>query len=1014
MILADVSIKRPVFATIISVIIIVFGLYSLPELAVEKYPDIDFPVVSVWVTWPGADPASVEKKILEPLERVVNATAGLETLRSTAYPGAGLLVLKFKLEKKSDQVVQEVRDKVFSAFGELPLDVETPIIQKYDISGDPIINLTMSGANLDIGELSAIAENEIRPALQRVEGVARVELIGDRKREIHVLLDPALLSSFSASPDDVVNSIQMQNLDMPVGALKTGDYDFGLRMQKKISSSDELANLPLLLKNSQHLRLFDVAVIKDTIATERTAAFLDQSPTVLVSIFKQSGGNTIFIANQITETIARLNKDSQKGILLTIVDDNSNYIRGTIAALRLDLIFGALLAILVVFIFLRDFRATIISALALPTAVIGTFSFLKYMDFTLNMMTMLGLSLSIGILIDDAIVVIENIYRHISMGKDAKTAAKDATSEIGLAVLATTLTVCAVFIPVAFMEGIIGRFFFQFGLTVAFAVLISLFVAFTLTPMLASKWLKPGYEHNRNDFFDKILIKIETIYRRVLLVCLRNRWKTLLAGFSSFIFSLFLLTFIPVSFFAKEDEGSFSMQITLPENSNLEATKKQTLLLAELIKKYPGVENTVSAVAASGGGQINTARVTVNLSHKSDRNYTQAEIMDRIRHEVVPIFTDKGVELLVGGGGKRGGNIQMVLNSDSTNDLAEFSEQVVLFIKNNIKQATDVTTNKPKHTQEYNVNINLDLSRDIGLNPSLLASGTRTLFEGQNVGKLEDDTGRHEIVVKIAPEYKKSLQDVSRVTFSNDKLDQLSLGSVSNMESILAAESIERYNGQKEITVSANYSGKDLSSAVDKIQSYIKTNSPSSITMKLEGEADSMTRAIASMLKALLLAVLLIYLILCAQYERYLAPLVIMMALPLSLTGAFGALLLTNEAISIYTMIGIILLMGLVTKNGILLIDFTLKQMSLGKSIFDSLIDAGTTRLRPILMTTCAAGLGMLPIAFGHGDGGEVKASMGIAVMGGLFMSTLLTLVVVPCMFSVMEDFLVRIKRRRN
>jgi HAE1 family hydrophobic/amphiphilic exporter-1 len=630
------------------------------------------------------------------------------------------------------------------------------------------------------------------------------------------------------------------------------------------------------------------------------------------------------------------------------------------------------------------------------------------MNFTLNMMTTLGLSLSIGILVDDAIVVIENIYRHLAMGKNAIQAAKDATAEIGLAVFATTLTICAVFVPVAFMEGIIGRFFFQFGLTVTFAVLISLFVAFTLTPMLSSRMLR-DHDHNADPgMIGRWLNKVDARYRTILNWCLHHRWLTLGIGVASFVVSIGMLAFIPVSFFPREDRSTFMLSITLPENTSIAVTKAKALRTAHLLKEYPGVSEVVSAVAAGNEKKPNFARLTVNLVAPGDRNYSQEEMMARVRTDFASFFAQDHTEFDVGidnNGQGRSQAVQLVFMGDDREELAKVTDEVAQFMKSHIEGLVDVATTKAKPRQEYSIDLNLGLAKDVALSTTDMAMGTRTLFEGQKVGQIEDKSGRYDIRVKASPHSRTSVQDVTAVSFASAKGSLLALSSVSNVKSGLAASTIERFDGRNQITVLANYTGRNLNGVTQQINAYVKAHVPEHISTKWEGEADIMAKSIVSMLTALLLAVLLIYMILCAQYERYLAPFVIMMALPLSLTGAFGALLLTGQYISVYTMIGVILLMGIVTKNGILLIDFTLHKMNEGLSVYDALMEAGPVRLRPILMTTFAAGFGMLPVAIGHGEGGEAKSPMGIAVMGGLFVSTLLTLIVVPCLFSLMEGF---------
>ncbi len=978
--------------------IVVFGLYSLPELPIELYPNVDFPVVSVLVTWPGAAPESVEAQILEPLERAVNGISGLDKIRSTAFPSAALIVLQFKLEKNSDQAAQDTRDKVFSALGQLPKDIETPIIQRFEIGGTPIVNVALSAQDIPLGKLSKIADDTIRARLQRVDGVAKVELSGDRKREMHVLIDRNRLSSLGLSASDVVNSIKAQNLDVPAGKIETVESYWPLRVLKEIKNTQDLSVLPLLTSGRNYATVGDVANIADTIADEKTAAFENQSPTILLSVYKQAGGNTTTIADDLQETIQKLSRELPKNITLNVVTDDSKYIRGSIGAVKLDLFFGALLAVFVVWLFLRDRRATFISALALPTAVIGTFAFLRFMGFTLNMMSTLGLSLSIGILIDDAIVVIENIYRHLSMGKDAKTAAKDATAEIGLAVFATTLTICAVFVPVAFMEGIVGRFFYQFGLTVAFAVLISLFVAFTLTPMLSSRWLSNSSHQKRHDKIERALEWIDFKYTHILSWALHHRWRTVGIGVGSFAFSLLLLGFIPMSFFPKEDRSQFAVDFTLPENTNITPTKIKSLQIAQFLKQYPGVQSVVSQIGTGADKKPNAARLSVILAPKNQRNYSQQELMQRVRTDLKIFFAEPGSEFSVGqlegGGGGPTQTIQLVFLSDDREKLVQFTDEIAGFLKKDIPGAVDITTTKAKPQQEYNLDLSLLRATDLGINPSLVAMNTRTLFEGEKTGQFVDVGDRYDIRVKIQASDKQNPDDVIAVGTTK---------SIASLEEGLAPASIERYNGQKQITVLANYTKSDLSAVIEKIQNHVTTHKPPEVSLVLEGEADLMKKSVASMLRALALAVLLIYMILCAQYERYMAPFVIMMALPLSFTGAFGALLIFNEHISIYTMIGLILLMGLVTKNGILLIDFTLHHMQQGKSVNEALMEAAPIRLRPILMTTFAAGFGMLPVAIGHGEGGEAKSSMGIAVMGGLLMSTLLTLIVIPCLFSLLE-----------
>lgn len=1023
MILSDVSIRRPVFATMLNLVLIVFGLFSLPELAIDQYPEVDFPVVTVSVVYPGADPSSVEQRVLKPLEKAVNGIGGLDKLSTTAYRSVAMLVLQFVLEKNSDQAAQEVRDKVFAALSELPDEVETPVVQKFDIGGAPIMNVSLSAEEMPYEKLSLIAKDRILPALQRVPGVAAVNTAGIRERTVQIHVDREKLASFGLTPTDIVNSVKSQNLDFPAGKVENDRRFWTVRIKGRLSSGEEIARLPILNPYNPNLRIQDLCTVKDEIAEEETASFVDQTPTILMSIQKQSGANTPELANQVRSAIENLSTQLPETLKLEVVTDNSLYIKGSIDGVILDLIFGAILAILVVLFFLRDVRVTVISALALPTAVIATFAFLNMMGFTLNMMTTLGLSLSIGILIDDAIIVIENIFRHKQMGKTGMQAAKEASSEIGLAVFATTLTICSVFVPVAFMEGIIGRFFYQFGLTVTFAVLISLFVAFTVTPMLSARFLGEEEEKPKHAFLRILWEKIEDFfvlldeaYKKTLDWCLRHRFLTLFGGLLTFVLSFLLLSYVPVSFFPKEDKNEFLITYTLSEGSTLELTKRKSLSLVQELKTFPGVRQVVTAIANTTEKKVNRASLNVLLVDKSERSFSQFELMQKLREELTPAFTQEGEEMVIsevedGGAQGRNQTIQLIFRSDDWKELLSFTDQVADFIKENIPGAVDVSTTKPKAQKEFRVEILYAQAADLGISTAQVGNLVWSLFEGDKISEFENRGTTYDVRMRIADEDRMTAEDLAALTIPTQGGRQVSLGSVANIIEADSPSLIERMNGQRQVVVLANYTGKDLNSVSEKLQKYVDDSIPPNISMMLAGQTEIMKESIASILRSLLLAVLLVFMILCAQYERYMAPLVIMAALPLSLSGAFGALLITGKMMSVYTMIGIILLMGIVTKNGILLIDFTLQRIQQGLSVHEALLEAGPIRLRPILMTTFAAGGGMLPIAIGHGMGGEARSPMGIAVIGGLLLSTLLTLVVVPCLFSLVEQMLQRFKR---
>jgi len=696
MLLSDVSIRRPVFATILNLILIVFGLFSLPRLAIDQFPKVDFPVITVTIVYPGADPASVEQRILDPMEKAVNGIGGLKRLSSNAVQSVAQIILQFDLSKNGDQAAQEVRDKVFAAVGQLPPEAETPLVQKFDIGGAPIVSLTVSGDKIDYSELSKIVKDNVQPSLERVQGVAAVNAAGIREREVQLFVNREKLASFGLTPQDIAQSVKAQNLDFPAGKIQDESKYVSLRVKGRLESGEEIGKLPILAPSNSSLKVNDVAEVYDQIAEEVTASYDGKTPTILLTLQKQAGSNTTSVADAVKKVVENLKRSLPEGANIEIVTDNSKYIKGSIDSVKLDLVLGAILATFIVLIFLRDFWITVISAVALPTSVIATFAFMDAMGFTLNVMSTLGLSLSIGILIDDAIIVIENIHRHLAMKKSGREAARDATKEIGLAVFATTLTICAVFVPVAFMEGIIGRFFYEFGLTVAFAVLISLFVAFTLTPMMASRLLKShddhkdsvGVLHRVSTGIERVLESIESAYQSTLRWCLKHRALTLGLGVGSLVLSFVLLSLVPKAFFPKEDRSQFAISYNLKEGTALPLAKERGLAFANVIQSYPGVDKVITAIAATRERKPNKIRFDVILVDKSKRTYTQFELIDRLRSEVFPQFSTDGAEVSVqesdGAGGGRSEAIQLVFKSDQWSELVRFSDDVAQFVREKI------------------------------------------------------------------------------------------------------------------------------------------------------------------------------------------------------------------------------------------------------------------------------------------------------------------------------------------
>ena len=1010
MLLADVSIKRPVFATMLNVILIVFGLFSYRKIGIDQFPNIDFPVVTVQVAYPGADPKTVEQKILQPLEKGLNGIEGLEALNATAFPNFGQVVLRFKLERNGDKAAQDVRDKMSALASQLPTEALAPVIAKFDIGGAPIITMTLSADGLPYSTLSKLAKDKVKPALETVPGVGRVDLAGQREREIHVLMSRTKLQSFGLSPTQVVQAIQSQNTDVPSGKLESKESLLRIRTEGTLSSAQDIGEIPIPLRAGQKIRVKDIGEVTDTLEDETGFASANGQTTIVMVLYKQSGGNTVAIAENAKEIINDLKNTLPPGARFEIFQDNSKYIKGSIESVKFDLVLGALLAIVIVLIFLHDWRATIISACAIPTSVIATFWFVQTMGFTLNLMTTLGLTLSIGILVDDAIVVIENIYRRLEMGESPFEAAKNGTSEIGLAALAITLSIVAVFVPVAFMEGILGRFFYQFGMTVAFSVMVSLFVAFTLTPMMSSRLLKSHHGHIPAAFvpFERALTRLENNYRDVLRNSLMKPGKTVLIGVVVLIISVFLLRFVPVSFFPKEDRSQFQVNYELPEGTPISVMKERAAVLDQFLRQYPGVQNVVVAIGATAERKPNLARIDINLIAKNKRSFSQEEMVKRLRVDLKTRFTDPRDKIEVseqsGSGGGRQQPIQLILQGNDFEKLSAYANQIRDWVSSNIQGAVDVQTSEPPLVQELKVITDPVRAADVGMSTQQVGFALRTLFEGLKVGEIEDKGERFNVRAKVADLDSQNVADVAGLTLPNSIGVPIALTSVAHLEQKPSLSKVERLGGQRQIVVLANFQGKDLNGAIRTLENHVKANLPNGISYSFEGQAKLLKDAIGAMLSALGFAIILVFIVLCAQFESYLTPFVIMMSVPLAFSGAFAGLLITQKSMSIYAMIGLIMLMGLVTKNAILLIDFTLSRMKDGLGMIDALIEAGPIRLRPILMTTAAMIFGMLPIAIGHGDGGEARAPMAVCVIGGLVSSTILTLVVVPSVFVLIQN----------
>ncbi|MCB9727952.1 MAG: efflux RND transporter permease subunit [Deltaproteobacteria bacterium] len=1018
MTLSDISIRRPVLATVMVGTLVVFGLAAYGDIGVDLFPNVEFPVVTVTAVYPGADPESVETKVVEKLEEAIGSVGGIDFMQATAQENVGTMVVQFQLGVSPDQAAQDMRDKIAAIQSDLPPDLEPPVVQKFDIGAAPVINLALGGP-LPQRELTRLADDVVKARLQTLQDVGSVELVGDQEREFHVWLHPDGLEQYGLAASDVLQAIATQNVEIPGGRLQTGTRELTVKTRGQVHTAEQIGALIIPTPTSPPIRVRDVATVEDGAEEARSIASLNGQRAVALVVRKQSGTNTVEVAHRVHQAVEELRAELPPGVVLATPIDNSAFIEASISSVQFDLIFGGALAIFIILFFLRDWRATVISSLALPASVISTFALIGALDFTFNNMTMLALTLSIGILIDDAIVVIENIHRHLEMGKPPRQAAADATSEIGLAVMATTASIVAVFLPVAVMKGIVGRFFLQFGLTVVFAVVVSLFVAFTITPAYSSRLLRA--QHGKPTFIgrgiDWLLNGIDSAYRVLLGGALRHKVLTLLVAVGVFAGSIVLAAQVPGEFLPAEDRDQFIVRVELPTGTDLAATEAYIGQVADQIREVPGVVQTFSTIGGGSQGEVNSATIQVNTLPKEERAFTMTDAMEHVRAMLASrqdaIFAVEKINAVGGDSAFKSAEIQYNIRGQ---DLEELQAAAAALIAK-MKEAggfTDLDTSFRGGKPEVQVEIDREQAADLGVPIAQVASTLRTYFAGEKVSEVLTPTGRFDVRARVDEDHRRGGADILGLSVRSARGDLVSLDQIVRVHEGEGPGRITRQDRQRQVTVYANLEGKALGAAVAEVDKLAAEAVPAHLSRDWAGSADMMTESMGYMGEALILAIVLVYLILAAQFESFIHPFTIMFSLPLAVTGAFGALVIAGMTLNIFTMIGFIMLMGLVTKNAILLVDYTNTLRAQGRTRREALLEAGPVRLRPILMTTLAMIFGMIPVAISQEVGAEQRAPMAVAVIGGLISSTLLTLVVVPVVYELLDRVSEFVTRKRE
>ncbi|MGN7958240.1 efflux RND transporter permease subunit [Agrobacterium tumefaciens] len=1026
MFLTRISVTHPVFATMMMVALLVMGAFSLQRLGLDQYPNVDVPVVVVVTSYPGATPETVETEVTRPVEDALNAIGGLDEVTSTSYEGRSVVVAKFKLEVQSSAAAQEVRDKIAAIEANFPKDAKKPVISRFDPAAEPVLSVAISSTSLDVPALTTLADQRVVRQLTTVAGVGQATLVGARKRQIDVTIDETRMRALGIGINEVVNALRAGNTNSPAGSVIDPVSERTIQVQGRIEEPQALLDMVVARRGGAAIELRDVAELSEGAADAESRALYNGQTALAIDIVKVQDANTVQVATDVRKRLDALNAElAPQNVQLRIVTDSSIPIRESVGQVQTTLIEGAALAVAIVFLFLNSWRSTVITGLTLPIAIIGTLTVIDFLGFTLNTLSLLALTLSIGILVDDAIVVRENITRHLHMGKSHLRAALDGTNEIGLAVIATTATIVAVFLPVAFMDGIVGRFFYEFGVTVSAAVLISLFVAFTLDPMLSSVWYDPDAQPDAKRGpigrliarFDRGFEWMAGQYRRAIGWTLRHRLVTLLVTSGIFIGSLFMVPLVGTEFVPNADEGRFQVNITAPVGSSLDYTTTKVRQVEKALREFPEVEMLYSTINTGGAAGKHRAAILVGLAPLDMRSRTPLSLAEPVRKRLSAI---PGIEVTILQNGLGGGEspVQLSILGDDRAVLEKIAAGLVEDMKK-IPGLVDVTSSAKDVTSVLSVRLKPAAASDLGIARSDLATALSPLIGGEDVSKWTDTDGNtYDIVIRLPAERRSDLASLGELmiatgrTAANGAPLMVRLDQVADIGIMPAPAEIRRIDNRREILVSANIAGRTLGDVTETLQGLTAgLDLPNGYRIRFGGDAETMQETVGHMVTALSMAVIFIYIVLASQFGSFLQPLAIMASLPLSLVGVLIGLMIAGSTINMFSLIGFIMLMGLVTKNGILLVDFANRERRRGLSLNEALENAGVIRFRPIIMTTLAMIFGMIPLGLAVGGGGAQRAPMAHAVVGGLISSTLLTLIVVPTILSYLDSIIRRFAR---
>lgn len=1038
----QVSLKNPVFATMVMLAIVVLGLFSYQRMQVDQFPNIDFPVVVVTADYPGASPEIVESEVTKKIEEGVNSVAGVNTLTSRSFQGQAVVIIEFELSIDGRKAAEDVREKIAAIRPTFRDEVKEPRVLRFDPSSRAIWSVAVlpdaaQGKAMTAIELTNWADQVLKKRLENVRGAGSVTLVGGTRREINIYLDPQAMESLGITAEQVVNAVRNENQDLPLGAIRSLTQERTVRIDARMKRPEDFGNIIVTRKDNAPITVSQVARIADGAQELDSLALYNGQRTLLLSVQKAQGENTIGVVNGLNQAIAGLTPQLPPGARLELILDASRPIRVAVENVRRTLIEGALLTVLIVFLFLNSWRSTVITGLTLPISIIGTFLFMNLFGFTINMITLMALSLCVGLLIDDAIVVRENIVRHVQMGKPPFQASMDGTREIGLAVLATTFSIVAVFLPIGFMGGIIGKFFHEFGVTIVAAVLISMFVSFTLDPMLSSIWHDPAiHAHGKHrapvTFYDKTIGRVtgwfehatdalSDTYQSILRWALLHKLATLGLAMVIFISSIFMLPLLGTEFVPKADFSETSLNFNTPVGSSLEATEAKARQVDSIMREFPEVKYTVSTLNSGNAQGKMYASVYVRLVDRKARSRNADEMSALLRERLKQVagITVTHAGLLDPVGGNK--QIEFSLQGPDLQELGRLTQLVTEKIRH-IPGLVDLDSSLKANQPVIELDVRRDAASSLGLSASQIGASLRTLIAGQTVGNWRaPDDQTYDVNVRLAPNARNSPQDLERLPFMSSAVGSNADGStrivrlsqVASVKETTGPNQINRRDLTREVAINANVYKRSAGEVSNDIKAALASvNFPPGYRYAFSGSTKNMAESFGYAVSALVMAILFIYMILASQFKSFFQPMALMTSLPLTLIGVVLALLLFGSTLSMFSVIGIVMLMGLVTKNAILLVDFAIRMRAQGMDRSEALLEAAKVRLRPILMTTLAMIFGMVPLAFALTEGSEQRAPMGQAVIGGVITSSLLTLVVVPVTYCYMDDLAQWFKRK--